>query len=199
MRRISYLFALSGLSIATSLAGCSLMQRHESSGYSSWDQEQWNKESSDFSPEPPRSKRQRRPANVENELYVLEKKISTESEYNDYNNFKNNLSDKNRVEYLKQKDKNSRSRWLASVGVSDAHYDATTQNAIEESDIVLGMPKDAVIKSWGEPEEVQVAGNPNYGNERWLYTHFESSTDGFQKQERFIYFEKGRVVGWQTK
>jgi hypothetical protein len=134
------------------------------------------------------------------ELDSLERRIQTEDEANQYNNVKQNLNEKARVQYLKQKDQNSRGRYLASVGVTDFNtFDSGVNAAIEESDLVLGMPRDAVMKSWGEPEAIEVAGNPNYGNERWIYTHFESSTEGFQKQERLVYFERGRVVGWETR
>ena len=70
--------------------------------------------------------------------------------------------------------------------------------AIENNDITIGMSKGAVVQSWGDPERKEVAGNPLYGNERWLYNKMVSSVDGYSKQTRIIYFEGGRVAGWET-
>ena len=61
------------------------------------------------------------------------------------------------------------------------------------------MSKRAVQESWGEPERIEVAGNPTYGNERWKYSTYVSSTEGFNEEERMIYFEGGRVVGWNKR
>lgn len=199
MRQMSWPSTMVLVALSTISLSCSLLQRSSTSGYSSW-----NETGSDQSPEVSTFQR-RQPApnprrGTEYELQTLERRISTESEFDEYDRVRSNLSEKNRVQYLKQKDKNSRGRYLASVGVSESMaFDSNITSAIESSDIVIGMPKEAVIKSWGEPENIEVAGNPNYGNERWLYTHFESSTEGFQKQERVVYFERGRVTGWETR
>lgn len=61
--------------------------------------------------------------------------------------------------------------------------------AVRKQDILLGMSKGDVMESWGKPLRVEVAGNPSYENERWLY-----KVNGDSK---FIYFEAGEVQGWE--
>ena len=59
------------------------------------------------------------------------------------------------------------------------------------------MSKQAVRESWGEPEAIEVAGNPVFGNERWRFIEQIASSEGYQTEGRMIYFEGGRVVGWE--
>jgi hypothetical protein len=61
------------------------------------------------------------------------------------------------------------------------------------------MPQDYVRRSWGEPVNVEISGNPIYKNERWKYQRQVSTAQGFRKETRFVYFEGGRVVGWETE
>ena len=70
--------------------------------------------------------------------------------------------------------------------------------AIARSDLVAGMSMAEVNSAWGEPLEVQNAGQIRHGNERWLYRTGLSSKYGLG-QTRAVYFEGGRVVGWQTE
>ena len=57
--------------------------------------------------------------------------------------------------------------------------------------VAVGMAKSEVSKIWGNPHRVDVAGDPNYENERW--TFYEG------RQKRYVYFESGRVEGWVTE
>ena len=41
----------------------------------------------------------------------------------------------------------------------------------------------------GKPMRVEIAGNPRYENERWLYRMNGAS--------KYIYFESGQVQGWE--
>ena len=61
--------------------------------------------------------------------------------------------------------------------------------AVRQQDILLGMTKDDVMESWGQPVRVEIAGNPRFENERWVY-----NVNGDSK---FIYFEAGEVQGWE--
>lgn len=70
---------------------------------------------------------------------------------------------------------------------------------MESQDIAVGMPSDFVKKSWGEPENVEVSGNPIYKNERWKYIKQVSTPQGYRQEKRYVYFEGGRVVGWETE
>lgn len=70
---------------------------------------------------------------------------------------------------------------------------------VESQDIALGMPTEYVKKSWGEPDHVETSGNPIYRNERWQYNRQVASPQGYKLEKRLVYFEGGRVVGWETE
>ncbi len=55
-------------------------------------------------------------------------------------------------------------------------------------EVVLGMDKGQVIQLWGNPHQVDVAGNPRLENERW--TFYE------QGVRKYVYFAQGKVEGW---
>lgn len=67
------------------------------------------------------------------------------------------------------------------------------------SKIRLGMSRSAVARLLGQPEAVEHAGHPTYGNERWRYSFENTSERGFTLSRRVIYFEAGAVVGWETQ
>jgi len=69
----------------------------------------------------------------------------------------------------------------------------------ETQDITLGMSQELVRKSWGEPQQVEHSGNPIYKNERWKYTRELPTVNGYKRERRYVYFEGGRVVGWETE
>jgi len=178
-------------------SACTSLQRSPSSGYTTWDMPSYDQ---GLGESPARARMTSNPQDPPNELGRLEGRINTESEYDNYNRYKSAMpSDKAKVEYLKQ-NRQGQTRWLAANGIHNNYaLDTATQAAIDNGDIVLEMPKDAVRKSWGDPDAIEVAGNPDYGNERWVYTTFESTTDGFHKQERKVYFKRGRVIGWESR
>ncbi len=70
---------------------------------------------------------------------------------------------------------------------------------IDSQDISIGMQMEYVRRAWGEPISVESSGNPIYKNERWKYIRNVPGTDGFHQQKRYVYFEGGRVVGWDTE
>lgn len=70
---------------------------------------------------------------------------------------------------------------------------------VDNLDIAAGMPSDYVKKSWGEPESIEHSGNPIYKNERWKYFKQVSTPNGYRQEKRYVYFEGGRVVGWETE
>jgi outer membrane protein assembly factor BamE (lipoprotein component of BamABCDE complex) len=108
-------------------------------------------------------------------------------------------SDADRLQFLALDNFDERNQWLTSHGVygSDTPNKPEIQALIEINDITVGMTKQAVRDSWGEPELVEVAGNPLYGNERWGYSEQLPSSEGFQSEKRIVYFEGGRVIGWE--
>jgi hypothetical protein len=77
---------------------------------------------------------------------------------------------------------------LAQRGpASETPFDKLAPRA--SHDIFLGMNKNEVLASMGKPFKVEVAGNPRNENERWLYR--------FSSRSKYIYFESGRVEGWE--
>lgn len=109
-------------------------------------------------------------------------------------------NDRDRLEFLRLDSFEARNRWLNSKGIlaSMTQHSQAVQSLIDINDVALGMTKQAVRDSWGEPDLVEVAGNPIYGNERWHYSEQTSSTEGYRSQHRLVYFEAGRVVGWES-
>lgn len=66
------------------------------------------------------------------------------------------------------------------------------RRAIETRDIILGMTRQDVMQSWGEPVQREVAGNGTSGHERCTY----GSRYNFNGS-RTVIFENGRVAGWK--
>lgn len=64
-------------------------------------------------------------------------------------------------------------------------------------DVHLGMGMQDVIGSWGQPGQVEVAGDPSLGNQRWVFYSGVSSRWGLGSP-KVIYFEEWRVAGWQN-
>ncbi len=58
--------------------------------------------------------------------------------------------------------------------------------------LYVGMDKQAVIRSWGKPYRIEVAGNPKNQNERWIFNKGNSRID-------YVYFESGIVQGWEIE
>lgn len=70
---------------------------------------------------------------------------------------------------------------------------------VESQDIAVGMPAEYVRRSWGEPSHIESSGNPIYKNERWQYLKQVSTPQGYKQEKRSVYFEGGRVAGWETE
>jgi hypothetical protein len=71
------------------------------------------------------------------------------------------------------------------------------QYGLETGEIVVGMKMDDVVTVWGRPRDIEVAGDPRFGNQKWIYHEGVSSRWGLRPL-RVIYFEEGRVAGWET-
>ena len=108
-------------------------------------------------------------------------------------------SDRQRAEFIQVGSFEGRQRWLRNKGISGVgeRHTAETTQLIAEQDVALGMSRQAVKQSWGDPDGVEVAGNPIYGNERWQYPTNSATTEGVNSEKRTIYFESGVVVGWE--
>jgi hypothetical protein len=183
------------LTASMTLPGCASLERSSASGYGG---RSLNESRDDGRDEADREK-QNNP--VKAALMKAEKTLEGKREREQY--FKNKpymRNDGDRLDFLALDSFESRQRWLNSKGISPTsnRFSNEHQYLIDTNDITLGMTKQAVRESWGEPELVEVAGNPMYGNERWHYTEQASSTEGYQTQRRMVYFDAGRVSGWES-
>jgi hypothetical protein len=108
--------------------------------------------------------------------------------------------DQEKIEFLSIPSIEGRQQWMNRKNIW-ARTQAPKQEMkqmVEAQDIAVGMPQEYVKKSWGDPLAVEVSGNPIYRNERWKYQRYTSTPEGFRKETRLVYFEGGRVVGWET-
>jgi len=135
-------------------------------------------------------------------LKQLENSLSTRKETEQYSKalpwFRN---DQERVDFLSLPGFEARQKWLndqsfnsrANATKSEMH------DLIEAQDIALGMPQSLVRQSWGDPDSVEVSGNPQFKNERWRYHKYVSTQDGYKPEKKVVYFEGGKVVGWEVE
>lgn len=136
------------------------------------------------------------------DLHRLENQLAYEAEKKQYYSFKPYFkNDFERVQFLKLPTREARQRWAQARGLKteETEFDSGTQQLIENNDIAKGMSRSAVIQSWGNPDIEEYAGNPVYGNERWVYNKQVSTDQGYRQEKRLIYFEAGRVIGWETE
>ena len=68
-----------------------------------------------------------------------------------------------------------------------------------KASVRIGMGKKNVQSKFGSPDEVEIAGNPKYGNERWTYERNVRTSRGSYEERKVIYFENGTVVGWEVQ
>lgn len=135
-------------------------------------------------------------------LNRMENNLRTETEKRQYYIYKPLLkTDEQRILFLGLPSLEERERVAAQWGLNanNTDFSAYEKDAIVENDVFIGMSKKAVRESWGDPETVEVAGNPIYGNERWRYSTYISTPEGFNQENRVLYFEGGRLVGWQKR
>lgn len=79
----------------------------------------------------------------------------------------------------------------SSRSAPEANVGKRVRRAIQARDIVLGMTRQEVAESWGEPYMREAAGDGSIGHERWTY----GSRYSLSKNKTII-FENGRVAGW---
>ena len=131
-----------------------------------------------------------------------EKTLEGKSEREQYYKAKPYLkTDAERLQFLRLESTGARDRYLNSKGINgdSIAHPPEMQSLIEQSDIGAGMTRQAVKEAWGAPDDVEVAGNPMYGNEKWKYSEQVTSSEGYMTERRTVYFESGRVVGWETR
>ncbi|WP_413575668.1 hypothetical protein ACLVWU_15065 [Bdellovibrio sp. HCB290] len=199
--------------LGLSLSACSNLQRSASSGYGSSD---YSQDSRDIMRD--RSARQtayelgKDPANLNasdiqdiqdrTTVRQMERKLRSNKEKEQYSRILPWLeSDAEKMEFLSIPSIEGRQAWINKNKIWSRSTAPKTEmkGLVETQDIAVGMPQEYVKKSWGEPTGIDVSGNPLYKNERWRYERQSSTSSGFRKEVRFVYFEGGRVVGWETQ
>ncbi|MGE5085399.1 MAG: hypothetical protein ACM3MG_03805 [Bacillota bacterium] len=132
----------------------------------------------------------------------LERTLSSRKEKEQYSKVLPWLKgDEEKIAFLSVPSIEGRQQWINKNNIWDRSTapKAEMKEILETQDIAVGMPQDYVRKSWGDPLTIEVSGNPIYKNERWKYERFTTSPEGYRKETRIVYFEGGRVVGWETQ
>lgn len=131
----------------------------------------------------------------------LEKNLENPRERKQYYQLKPFFnSDQERIEFLSLPSTEARDRYVQykNIDTTESQFAPEINKLVEDGDIGLGMSKKAVRESWGEPDFVDVAGDQLYGNERWKYIKYISTDEGYTQENRLIFFEAGRVAGWES-
>jgi hypothetical protein len=122
---------------------------------------------------------------VENRIRLkrMEMRIPSKREKKQYYSIRSALpSDNDRIYFLSLPTFEARERWAAQRGLSvqEDGFPEDVAKTIDANDIQLGMSQKAV-----------------FGYERWKYNRYISGNDGYQKEQRVVFFEGGQVVGWE--
>ena len=141
-------------------------------------------------------KRQKRELNdyLSKELDYKERRLSKKESRRYRNNGELFDSDSERIYYLNLPIEDrlgylSRKRGdLRRLDFKDTGYSSLERRAIKKRQLFVGMTKGAVRRSWGSPERVEYAGNPQMQNEKWTFYHGRSRKN--------VFFESGIVQGW---
>jgi hypothetical protein len=203
---------------ATIASGCAQLQRSSDSGYASRTPKVVNSYSSVESPHidsdssriayelgfNPSSMTSEEMQMVQKrkDLKGLEKALDTKQEKEQYSKILPWLrDDEEKIQFLSIPSLEGRQAWINKNDIwSRAKVPvARMKELIDAQDIAVGMPMEYVKRAWGDPLAVEVSGNPVYKNERWRYMRSVPGSDGFHQQKRYVYFESGRVVGWDTE
>lgn len=154
-----------------------------------------------FDPKKEISQEQKKQILDRKKLRLFERSLDSQKERLQYSKILPWLSnDQEKIEVLSIPSIEGRQVWINknkiwSRAKSLKHFD----EVVELQDIAIGMPQDYVRKSWGEPTNIETSGNPIYKNERWQYLKQISTPQGYKQETRLVYFEGGRVVGWETE
>ncbi|MES3039272.1 MAG: hypothetical protein V4736_15295, partial [Bdellovibrionota bacterium] len=73
------------------------------------------------------------------------------------------------------------------------------KETVMNKDIAVGMPMELVAKAWGDPDSKESSGLGWYKNERWKYAEFKATSEGYKQVKKTVYFERGKVIGWETE
>lgn len=154
-----------------------------------------------FDPRKGLSENERKDSLTRRKLRQLERGLDSQKERLNYSKVLHLFAnDQEKIDYLSIPSIEGRLSWVNRNKLWNR--DKTNPDFIalaETQDITLGMSQELVRKSWGEPSQVEHSGNPIYKNERWKYTRELPTMNGYKRERRYVYFESGRVVGWETE
>lgn len=209
--------AIALLCCLTSQTACNSLNRHPDSGYSTYGGQSPLHKQLEYERKIFKESKAREelgygtsyPLNESQEVIVQrrltlkgkEKELTTQREMKQYYHYKPMMnSDQERIYFLSLPSIESRERFVQQRGLASKMKEISPDIAsqIEENDISVGMTQKSVLESWGDPDRVEVAGNPVYGNERWKYSKYVSSEAGYRRETRYVYFENGVVSGWES-
>ena len=77
-------------------------------------------------------------------------------------------------------------------------FNERIREAVAYRELVPGMEMSQVRSVMGEPYDIETAGDPGRGNQRWIYPLGLSGRFGLGSQ-RMLYFEDGKLVGWENR
>lgn len=134
-------------------------------------------------------------------LRQLERRLDSSRERLNYSKVLPYLStDQEKIDYLTIPSLEGRQSWANRNKIWGREKTNPDLVAVADAkDIAVGMSQELVRQSWGEPNLVEQSGNPVYKNERWKYVRELPTLNGYKRQKRYVYFEAGRVVGWETE
>lgn len=181
------------------LTACTSLQRSDQSGYGTSKKTSFKRSSKTINSEMQEVEPEK--ISEKAQLKKLENALNVKKEIEQYSKalpwF---YSDSERLEFLNLPNFEARSKWLTQQNFSGraAMVMSEMKDLVEAKDIALGMPMNLVKESWGNPDSVEVSGNPQFKNERWKYNRYVSTPDGYKSERKSVYFEGGRVVGWEV-
>jgi hypothetical protein len=110
------------------------------------------------------------------------------------------FTEEEKIQFLSLPDFESKEAWLRQINIASRvrAVDQTYRDIIANQDVAIGMTQAQLRRSWGEPTRIETSGRPEFLNQRWIYTQQISTPAGFVTQTRVVYFEGGRVTGWET-
>lgn len=182
--------------------GCSLFERSRDSGYSGGNSKPRTSFSRTSVTADGSSSREQENVSQKTRLKQLENSLSTRKETEQYSKALPWFNgDAERIDFLSLPGFEARQKWLSQRDFNSrsALVMHDMKELVEAQDIAVGMPQSLVKQSWGEPESVEVSGNPQFKNERWRYHKYVSTQDGYKPEKKVVYFEGGKVVGWEVE
>lgn len=172
------------------VSGCSTIGRSQSSGYQN------------SAPTFSKSSKKTPSGSQRARLRQLEAGLTSKKDLDQYSKALPFLEGENeKIEFLEISDFERKQEWLLQKKIFNrgSTLEDTFADLIKVKDLAVGMTQSQVRRSWGEPEGIEVSGNPSFKNEKWKYSRYVSTTDGYRSERRFVYFEGGRVVGWEVE